>query len=43
MNILKDKIAQVKYVKIVYYDWPPDKVMQKLIFTENEAVVAMIT
>jgi len=31
------------YVKIIYYDWPPDKVMQKLIFTENEAIVAMIT
>jgi len=30
------------YARIIYYDWPPDKVMYKTIYTEKEALVAML-
>lgn len=33
---------QYYYAYVVYYDWPPDKVMHKTIYTEKEAIVAML-
>lgn len=30
------------YEYIVYYDWPPNKVMHKTIYTKKEALVAML-
>jgi hypothetical protein len=33
---------QYYYAHIISYDWPPDKVMYKTIYTEKEALVAML-
>lgn len=35
---------QYYYAHITYYDWPPEyaKVMHKTIYTEKEAIVAML-